>query len=94
VINLRSIKPLDRATIIESVRRTHRVISVEEGWPQHGVGAEIAALVQEEAFDELDGPVCRITGAEVPMPYATDLEKAALPSVENIVRVVRRELNK
>ncbi|KAJ9513163.1 hypothetical protein QJQ45_029349, partial [Haematococcus lacustris] len=93
VINLRSIKPLDRATIIESVRRTHRVISVEEGWPQHGVGAEIAALVQEEAFDELDGPVCRITGAEVPMPYATDLEKAALPSVENIVRVVRRELN-
>lgn len=62
VINLRSVKPLDRQTILESVRKTHRVVTVEEGWPQSGVGAEIACMVQEEAFDELDAPIVRVTG--------------------------------
>lgn len=64
VINLRSIKPLDRETILASVRKTHRVVTVEEGWPTSGVGAEIAAMVQEEAFDELDAPILRVTGGQ------------------------------
>jgi pyruvate dehydrogenase E1 component beta subunit len=62
VINLRTIKPLDRGTILESVRKTHRCVAIEEGWPQHGVGAEIAAIVQEQAFDDLDAPVVRVAG--------------------------------
>jgi pyruvate dehydrogenase E1 component beta subunit len=62
VINLRTLKPLDRDTILASVRKTHRAVAVEEGWPQSGVGAEIAALIQEEAFDDLDAPVARIAG--------------------------------
>lgn len=94
VINLRSIKPLDRTTILTSVRKTHRVITVEEGWPQHGVGAEIAAVVQEHAFDDLDAPVIRITGGDVPMPYATQLEAAALPQIDDIVKAARKIVNK
>lgn len=94
VINLRSIKPLDRETIVQSARKTHRVVSVEEGWPQCGVGSEIAAVVQEEAFDDLDAPVVRVTGAEVPMPYATALEHAALPHVEDVIKAVKKMMNK
>ncbi|KAF5828329.1 pyruvate dehydrogenase E1 component beta subunit mitochondrial precursor [Dunaliella salina] len=94
VINLRSIKPLDRATILDSVRRTHRMVTVEEGWPQSGVGAEIAATVQEHAFDDLDAPIARVAGAEVPMPYAASLEKAALPQIEDVIKATKRILNK
>ena len=71
VINLRSLRPLDRPTIIKSVKKTNRIVSVEEGWPQHGVGAEIAALLMEsEAFDHLDAPMERVAGTDVPMPYS------------------------
>jgi pyruvate dehydrogenase E1 component beta subunit len=141
VINLRSIKPLDRDTIIASVNKTHRCapfrqclarfacadlsqkrynascsvfvdilqcrrglavgdapillctcrcVAVEEGWPQSGVASEISALIMELAFDSLDAPVERVTGVEVPMPYAANLEAAALPSIDDIVRVAKR----
>jgi pyruvate dehydrogenase E1 component beta subunit len=85
VIDLRTLRPLDDATIIESVKKTGRLITVEEGWPQNGIGAEISARVMEKAFDYLDAPVMRITGKDVPMPYAANLEKLALPSVAEIV---------
>ena len=85
VIDLRTLRPLDDATIIESVKKTGRLITVEEGWPQTGIGAEISARVMEKAFDYLDAPVMRITGKDVPMPYAANLEKLALPSVAEIV---------
>jgi len=81
VINLRSIRPLDRATINASVRKTNRLVTVEEGFPQHGVGAEICASVIEESFGYLDAPVERIAGADVPMPYAANLERLAVPQV-------------
>jgi len=91
VINLRTIRPLDRDTIINSVKKTSRLVTVEEGWPQSGVGAEIIALVNDtEAFDYLDAPPVRITGADIPMPYAQNLERAALPQVETIATVVER----
>merc|ERR1719420_1047243 len=91
VINLRSIRPLDRDTIIESVKKTNRLITVEEGWPQSGIGAEICGLMMEsEAFDFLDAPVERVTGADVPMPYAENLEAAAVPSVANIMTAVKK----
>jgi len=85
VIDLRTLRPMDDATIIESVKKTGRLITVEEGWPQSGIGAEISARVMEKAFDWLDAPVMRITGKDVPMPYAANLEKLALPSVAEIV---------
>lgn len=91
VINLRSIRPLDRNTIIKSAIKTGRVVTAEEGWPQHGIGSEISALLFEsEAFDYLDAPVQRVTGADVPMPYAENLEKIALPHAGDIVAAVRR----
>jgi len=91
VINLRSIRPLDKATIIESVKKTNRLITVEDGWPQHGVGSEICALVMEsEAFDYLDAPVERVTGADIPMPYSVKLEEIATPRAENVVNAVLR----
>jgi len=89
VINLRSIRPLDRETILVSVRKTSRLVTVEEGWPQHGVGAEIISLVNEECFDYLDAPPLRVTGADVPMPYAYNLEEAATPQVHNIVEMTK-----
>ena len=79
VINLRTLKPIDRDTIVKSIRKTHRVVSAEEGWPQCGIGAELIAIATEECFDDLDSPPERVTGAEVPMPYAANLEAAALP---------------
>lgn len=94
VLNLRSLKPLDREAIVKSVRKTHRVVTVEEGWPQCGIGSEITATVNEECFDDLDAAPERITGAEVPMPYAQNLEAAALPQIPDILRVVKRMLNK
>lgn len=90
VINLRSIRPLDRATINASVRKTSRLVTVEEGFPQHGIGAEICASVVEESFEYLDAPVERITGADVPMPYAANLERLAVPQVEDIIRASKR----
>jgi pyruvate dehydrogenase E1 component beta subunit len=89
VIDLRTIKPMDTATIIESVKKTGRVVTVEEGWKQSGVGAEIAARLMEEAFDYLDAPVMRVCGKDVPMPYAANLEKLALPSVADVVEAVK-----
>jgi len=77
---LRTIRPLDRETIINSVKKTNRIVSVEEGWPTCGVGAEIAACMMEtRAFDYLDAPLHRVTGAEIPMPYAPTLEKLSVP---------------
>lgn len=90
VINLRSIRPLDTATIIESVKKTNRLVSVEESWPFAGIGSEIAAQLMEQAFDYLDAPMARVHGADVPLPYAANLEKLALPQVENIVDAVKQ----
>jgi pyruvate dehydrogenase E1 component beta subunit len=89
VIDLRTLKPIDMATIIESVKKTGRLVTVEEGWKQSGVGAEIAARMMEEAFDYLDAPVARVTGKDVPMPYAANLEKLALPSVAEVVAAAK-----
>jgi pyruvate dehydrogenase E1 component beta subunit len=89
VIDLRTLKPMDKVSIIESARRTGRLITVEEGWRQSGVGAEIAAMVSEEAFDWLDAPVLRVTGKDVPMPYAANLEKLALPSVADVIEAAK-----
>lgn len=95
VINLRSLRPLDRETIIASAKKTGRVVSVEEGWPQCGIGAEIAAILFEsDAFDYLDAPMERITGADVPMPYSIPLEKLALPQHADIETAIRRTLNR
>ncbi|GAB3131648.1 pyruvate dehydrogenase complex E1 component subunit beta [Novispirillum itersonii] len=84
VINLRSIRPLDVPTILASVKKTNRCISVEEGWPYAGIGSEISAVVTESAFDYLDAPVRRVTGIDVPMPYAVNLEKMVLPDAKRI----------
>jgi len=89
VINLRTLRPLDTAAVIASVRKTNRLVSVEEGWPFAGIGSEIAALVMEQAFDYLDAPVTRVTGADVPMPYAANLEALALPRTEGIVAAAK-----
>ena len=89
VVDLRTLKPMDTQAIIESVKKTGRVVTVEEGWRQSGVGAEIAATVTEQAFDWLDAPVTRVTGKDVPMPYAANLEKLALPSVAEVVAAAR-----
>ena len=92
VIDLRTLRPMDVPAIIASVKKTGHCVSIEEGWPQSGVGAEIAAKVQEEAFDYLDAPVLRVTGKDVPMPYAANLEKLALPSVNDIVAAAKTVL--
>ena len=89
VIDLRTLKPMDTEAIIESVKKTGRIVTVEEGWRQSGVGAEIAAVVTEQAFDWLDAPVTRVTGKDVPMPYAANLEKLALPSVAEVVEAAK-----
>ena len=89
VINLRTIRPLDTATIVNSVMKTNRIVSVEEGWPQSGIGSEIAAVMMEQAFDYLDAPVTRVTGEDVPMPYAANLEALALPDVDKIAAAAK-----
>lgn len=95
VINLRSLRPMDRDAIINTVKKTNRLVTVEEGWPQSGVSAEIISVVMEsDAFDYLDAPVERVCGADVPMPYALPLEKAALPQIEDITAAVKRTLGK
>ncbi|MDB5594008.1 MAG: pdhB [Hyphomicrobiales bacterium] len=92
VIDLRTIRPMDTETVIASVQKTGRCITVEEGWPQSGVGAEIAARVMEKAFDWLDAPVLRVTGKDVPMPYAANLEKLALPNVGDVIQAAKAVL--
>ncbi|KAK4526614.1 hypothetical protein GAYE_SCF26G4530 [Galdieria yellowstonensis] len=93
VINLRSIRPMDRGTIIRSVKKTHRLVTVEEGFPFFGVGSEIAATIFEsDAFDYLDAPMQRVTGADVPMPYAENIEALAKPSIEDITQACRMVL--
>src|SRR6204780_5630330 len=89
VIDLRTLRPMDPDTIIASVKKTGRAVTVEEGWQQNGVGAEIAARIMEHAFDYLDAPVMRVSGKDVPMPYAANLEKLALPSVAEVVEAAK-----
>jgi len=89
IIDLRTLRPFDIPAIVASVKKTNRVVSVEEGWPFAGIGAEIAAIVMEECFDWLDAPVKRVTGKDVPLPYAANLERLALPQVEDIVAAAR-----
>ncbi|HEY8595701.1 MAG TPA: pyruvate dehydrogenase complex E1 component subunit beta [Devosiaceae bacterium] len=88
LIDLRTLRPLDSATVIESVKKTGRCVTVEEGWPQNSIGSDISARLMEEAFDYLDAPVTRVTGKDVPMPYAANLEKLALPTVDEVVAAV------
>uniref|UniRef100_A0A6A7G4T7 Pyruvate dehydrogenase E1 component subunit beta n=1 Tax=Hirondellea gigas TaxID=1518452 RepID=A0A6A7G4T7_9CRUS len=93
VINLRCVRPYDRESIIKSVQKTSRLVTVEEGWPQHGVGAEIACLIMETSLDYLDAPVERVTGADIPMPYAKGLEALCTPTWENIYSAGTRVLH-
>jgi len=90
VIDLRTLRPLDTVTILESVKKTNRIITVEEGWSFAGIGSEIAALIMESAFDYLDAPVMRVAGEDVPMPYAANLEALALPQVEHIIDAAKK----
>ena len=90
VINLRSLRPLDTATIVESVKKTNRIVTVEEGWPYAGIGAEVNMQIIEQAFDWLDAPPVRVHGADVPLPYAANLEKLALPQPEWVVDAVKK----
>ncbi len=92
VLDLRSLRPLDVDAILSSVRKTNRAVYLEEGWPYAGIGAQIAATIQEEAFDDLDAPVLRVTQADVPMPYAKNLEQLAKPNVQRVVEACRRVL--
>lgn len=89
VINLRTIRPLDRYTILESLKKTNRIVTCEEGWPFAGIGSEIAALIGEHAFDYLDAPLKRVCAADVPLPYAANLEQLALPQVDEIVHAAK-----
>ncbi len=89
VINLRTLRPLDTATVVQSVQKTNRLVTIEEGWPGCGIGAEIAAQMMEQAFDSLDAPVARVTGADVPMPYAANLEALALPNVDIVAEAAK-----
>jgi pyruvate dehydrogenase E1 component beta subunit len=90
IVDLRTLRPMDTETIIASVKKTGRLVTVEEGWPQNSVSSEVAMRVMEHAFDWLDAPPVRVTGKDVPMPYAANLEKLALPSVEEVVQAVRK----
>lgn len=91
VINLLTLRPLDRRAIIDSVKKTNRIVSLEQGWPQCGISSEIAAILMEsDAFNYLDAPMERVTGADVPMPYAKALEDAALPQLEDVLAAIDR----
>ena len=92
VVDLRALNPLDMTTVLESVRRTHRAVTVEESWLTGGWGGEVAAQIMEQAFDSLDGPVLRVGGADVPMPYARKLEQAAIPNASTVVARVKELL--
>jgi acetoin:2,6-dichlorophenolindophenol oxidoreductase subunit beta len=92
VVDVRSLRPLDRPTIVASVQKTSRAVVMEEDWRSYGVGAELAATIQEEAFDYLDAPVLRVAGLEVPMPYAAGLAQAAKPSARDLIDAIHRSL--
>jgi pyruvate dehydrogenase E1 component beta subunit len=92
VLDLRSLRPLDVDAILDTVARTNRVVLLEEGWPYGGITSTVTAIIQEEAFDHLDAPVLRVTQADVPMPYAKQLEKAVKPSAERVIEQVNRVL--
>jgi pyruvate dehydrogenase E1 component beta subunit len=92
VIDVRSIRPLDEETFVESVKKTHRAVAVQEQWRLFGVASEVASIIQEKAFDYLDAPVIRVSGAEVPAPYARNLEIAAFPSEQQVANAARRTL--
>ncbi|MFM8859542.1 MAG: pyruvate dehydrogenase complex E1 component subunit beta [Methylocystis sp.] len=92
IIDLRTLRPLDLSTIIQSVQKTGRCVAIEEGWPQCGISSELAMCIQEEAFDYLDAPILRVTGKNVPMPYAANLEKLALPSIAEIIHAAKAVL--
>ena len=89
VVDLRTLRPLDTGTLVDSVKKTNRLVSVEEGWPVAGIGAELAAVMMEQAFDWLDAPVVRVCAADVPLPYAANLERLALPQPDDIVRAAK-----
>ena len=89
VIDLRTLRPLDTATVVASVRKTNRIVSVEQAWPFVGIGAEMSAQVMEQAFDDLDAPVARVSAQDVPLPYAANLEQLALPSAEQVAAAAR-----
>ncbi len=90
IIDLRTLRPLDTETIIESVKKTNRCVTVEECWKHMGVGAEIAAMLMSEAFDYLDAPVTRVTQEDVPMPYAANLEHLSMPNADKVVAAVKK----
>jgi pyruvate dehydrogenase E1 component beta subunit len=92
IIDLRSLRPLDMDTVVESVRKTNRVMVLEEDWRQNGMGAEIASRIYEEAFDYLDAPIARLAAAEVPLPYAKNIEREAYPREEHVTRAARELL--
>jgi pyruvate dehydrogenase E1 component beta subunit len=92
VIDLRTLRPLDTATLVASIRKTNRLVSVEEGWPYAGIGAELCAVAMEQAFDWLDAPVVRVCAEDVPLPYAANLERLALPSAEKVVAAAKSVL--
>jgi len=92
VLDLRSLRPLDVDAILATVRKTNRVVYLEEGWPYAGIGAQIAAMIQEEAFDDLDAPILRVTQADVPMPYAKNLEALAKPSAQGVIDACKKVL--
>jgi pyruvate dehydrogenase E1 component beta subunit len=89
VIDLRTLRPLDEEAILNSVRKTHRVVVAEEGWAWAGVAAEISALIMDKAFDELDAPVARVSAVDVPLPYAINLEQMCLPQPDTIAQAAR-----
>ena len=88
VLDLRTIKPLDTKSVISSIRKTNKCVVVEQGWSQSGVSSEIISVIMENAFDWLDAPVLRLTGKDVPMPYAENLENLALPSEDELIKIV------
>ena len=92
VVDLRTLRPLDMAPVIESFKKTNRAVVVEEGWKSFGVGAEVSARIYEEAFDYVDAPVKRVAQAEVPLPYNRALEQLALPKVEDVIKAVKEVL--
>ena len=89
VIDLRSLRPLDIDTVLNSLKKTNCLVVVEEGWPVCGIGSEISAQAMERGFDDLDAPVARVNSKDLPMPYAANLEKLALPQVQDVVEAVR-----
>jgi pyruvate dehydrogenase E1 component beta subunit len=92
VVDMRVLRPLDTATVVESVKKTNRLVIVEESWRTMGLGAEIAAAVQEDGFDYLDAPISRVGSVEVPMPYARNLERLVIPGKDEVVAAVKQTL--